>query len=78
MRTFLLERIEDVSGVSGTGIVAEGVQFKDGNINLHWLGEHPSTESFTCLDDLLFVHGHSGKTKVRWVHTGEPEDGNIS
>ena len=27
MRRFLLERVEDSSGVSGTGGVAEGVQF---------------------------------------------------
>jgi hypothetical protein len=32
MRLFLLIRNEDVSGVSGTGIVAEGVEFSDGTV----------------------------------------------
>jgi len=37
MRRFLLVRDCDPSGVSGTGIVAEGVQFSDGTAVMHWL-----------------------------------------
>lgn len=32
MRRFELHREEDVSGVSGTGVVAEGVAFSDGRV----------------------------------------------
>jgi len=35
MRTFFLERIEDETGISGTGIVAEGVEFSDGQIAMN-------------------------------------------
>ena len=34
MKLFQLHRHEDESGVSGTGIVAEGVQFSDGKCAL--------------------------------------------
>jgi len=42
-RTFVLHRDEDVSGVSGTGVVAEGVVFSDGAVVVRWLGKHAST-----------------------------------
>ena len=32
MRLFVLLREEDVTGVSGTGIVAEGVEWQDGRV----------------------------------------------
>jgi hypothetical protein len=34
MKTFRLIRFEDKSGVSGTGLVAEGVQFTAGQMRL--------------------------------------------
>src|SRR5256885_979339 len=37
MRTFTLRREEDVSGVSGTGIVLEGTLFSTGVVVVHWL-----------------------------------------
>ncbi len=37
MKKFWLKRIEDVSQVSGTGIVAEGIIFSDGVAVLRWL-----------------------------------------
>ena len=37
MRTFELHRDTDVSGVSGTGVVAEGVEFADGTTVVRWL-----------------------------------------
>jgi hypothetical protein len=37
MRLFSLVRDEDVSGISGTGPIAEGVEFTDGSVALRWL-----------------------------------------
>lgn len=42
-RRFRLIRHHDVSGVSGTGPVAEGVQFTDGAVALRWYGDYPTT-----------------------------------
>jgi hypothetical protein len=39
MRTFYLHRIADESGVSGTGLVAQGVEFDNGKCALTWLLE---------------------------------------
>lgn len=42
-RTFELVRYRDPSGVSGTGVVAEGCLFTDGSVALRWRGENPAT-----------------------------------
>ncbi len=66
MRTFVLNRKEDVSGISGTGIIAEGTIFSTGKIALLWLG----TNSFGLWDDmesLIRTHGHQGKTVVEYT-----------
>lgn len=68
-RTFELVRHEDVSGVSGTGVVAEGCQFTDGSVALRWHGQNAATSVWPDLDALLAVHGHGGKTVVRWFET---------
>ena len=67
MRRFVLWRHEDVSGVSGTGMVAEGVEFSDGRVVLRWRGSHPSFTLFKSVQDLVAVHGHQGRTEVQWV-----------
>jgi hypothetical protein len=66
MKTFTLYRDKDVSGVSGTGAVAEGVQFTDGVVVLRWRGEHASTVVWRSIDDALAIHGHDGLTRVVW------------
>ena len=64
MRTFHLERLYDASGISGTGIVAEGVEFQDGTVVLHWLSEHSSTGIYNTMTDVVKIHGHNGATIV--------------
>jgi hypothetical protein len=63
-RLFTLERTEDVSGTSGTGVVAEGVEFSDGSCVLHWLSQYKSIELCDNLHTLIQIHGHEGRTKV--------------
>lgn len=71
MRLFRLERDVDVSGVSGTGLVAEGVSFTDGTAVVHWVaGEHPSTVVWPAPSGLRAieeVHGHGGATRFVWA-----------
>ena len=66
-RRFLLCRYDDVSGVSGTGKVAEGVQFSTGKCVIAWLSTTPSVSIFDGVDELMAVHGHDGKTKLVWM-----------
>jgi hypothetical protein len=66
LKRFHFQRNTDVSGVSGTGDVAQGVLFGDGQIAIHWEGPHSSIAIYKSLDDLLFIHGHDGATVIVW------------
>lgn len=64
MRRFVLRRDEDVTGVSGTGVVAEGVEFSDGTAVIRWLGQNRSTVVWPDVATAEAVHGHDGRTRV--------------
>lgn len=64
MRRFHFMRLEDASGVSGLGVVAEGVIFSDGKVAVEWLSDHASTNLYNSIDDVEFIHGHGGMTKI--------------
>lgn len=75
MRTFHLKRKVDESGTSGVGIVAEGVEFEDGSVMLHWFNEDnedvdTTSDGFSFkpgpdgIEDTIEVHGHDGRTEV--------------
>lgn len=68
MRRFQLVREEDVTGISGTGVVAEGIQFSDGHTVIHWCaGEHRSTVVWESIESVEAIHGHGGATQICWV-----------
>lgn len=67
MKAFLLIRTEDLTGVSGTGIVAEGVEWDDGSCSVRWLGEWPTVQHHDRgIESVLHIHGHNGATRVAW------------
>jgi len=78
MRTFILDREVDVTGISGSGVVAEGVEFSDGITVVRWLPAgtarptevKPTTVIFDNITHVLALHGHNGSTKV--VYLEEP------
>ncbi len=67
-RAFVLERSEDVSGVSGIGIVAWGVEFPDGVVALRWKGDWPTSVVFhdRGIASVDKIHGHDGRTRIVW------------
>lgn len=67
MRRFVLDRKRDVTGISGPGIVAEGVSFSDGSVAMRWLTETGSTEFWGSIEDCEQIHGHQGATVVQWL-----------
>lgn len=69
MRRFEMHRAEDVSGVSGTGVVAQGVEFDDGTVALRWTTEWPTSVVFhdRGVEALVHVHGHNGRTTIVWL-----------
>jgi hypothetical protein len=67
-RRFLLVRDTDVSGISGTGVVAEGVEWTDRSVTVRWRGEYG-----TCVFhdrgilSVEKIHGHGGLTRIVWL-----------
>lgn len=78
MRTFRLNRKTDISGVSGTGIVAEGVQFHDGQCALSWFGAFHTIEISPSIEDLMKIHGHGGATTLEWIESTTPLSGDFN
>lgn len=73
-RLFVLYRHVDLSNVSGTGVVAEGVVWSDHRVSLHWPGDHPSTAAWDDTEGVLAIHGHHGATELRWIDHDLPID----
>jgi hypothetical protein len=67
MRQFNFIRTKDVSGISGTGVVLEGVEFTDGIVVVRWLSEHSSTAIYKNIDEFIIIHGHDGAGEIQWV-----------
>ncbi len=69
MIRFQLLRKQDFSGVSGTGIIAEGVVFSNGRCAMQWL---KSMGIYDNMDELKHIHGHGGSTEVVWIDQETP------
>lgn len=67
MRRFVLIRVEDITGVSGTGEVAEGTVFSSGLAVIHWLREPHAMGVYQTLEDVISVHGHEGRTQLQFI-----------
>lgn len=73
VRTFRLVREEDVSGVSGTGVVAVGAEFPTGRCIIEWLPGRFDVRSFNIYQDIgeiEQINGHDGATRVVWDDQG--------
>lgn len=67
MRTFELHRDEDETGISGTGFVAEGVEFYDGSCAMRWRSPLKSTTVYESIRVVEELHGHAGRTRIVWT-----------
>lgn len=66
MNTFKLIRLEDVSGTSGIGVVAQGVVFDNGKVAMTWFGKYQTVTVFDSIEQVKEIHGHEGKTLVKF------------
>lgn len=81
-RGFQLHRDHDVSGVSGEGVVADGICYDEaypvylpdatlempaGWCVIAWRGEHRSTVLWASVESAIAVHGHHGATRLVWT-----------
>ena len=66
MTLFRMIRHEDVSGVSGTGIVAYGTVFPNGKVAVAWTvpGKPQTVTIYDSFEDVKALHLHGGKTEI--------------
>lgn len=67
MRRFHLVRTMDVSGTSGVGRVADGIQFSNGTAVISWNTTPSSIATYGSVEDIESIHGHNGATTVQFV-----------
>lgn len=72
-KLFELHRYDDHTGVSGTGVVAQGVEFGNGKCVVQWLGKWDSTVVHKSIKQVIHLHGHGGMTKIVWLKAVESE-----
>jgi hypothetical protein len=64
IKEFHLVRVEDETGISGTGMVARGVVLPSGAVVMEWQTFHSSICIYKNINDVEEIHGHNGKTLV--------------
>ena len=67
MKLYEMIRDTDVSGVSGTGPVAEVVEFDNGWCAVafyHYTAGVPNVIVYSSIEDCEKIHGHGGLTKL--------------
>lgn len=67
MRRFNFVRHTDVSGVSGVGTVAEGIEFHDGQVVMSWFGRLHTMVVAPNIAAIIEIHGHGGASEVVWL-----------
>jgi hypothetical protein len=85
IRTFTVCRINDETGVSGTGVVIEGITLATGQCVVHWLYPTPrgSIAIFDSISDFATVHikPHPGNETIITYEDGEQvhyrDDGSV-
>ncbi|CAG0948017.1 hypothetical protein ANRL1_04830 [Anaerolineae bacterium] len=71
MKIYDLMRADDTTGISGTGRVAQIVEFESGKVAVAWCadGRPQSVAVYNNLDEAKIVHGHSGSKFVLVLDT---------
>ena len=69
MRRFLLIRDEDETGMSGTGIVAEGVEMSSGRCLVEFRSHISSSTLYDSIKAVKEIHGHADAqtTRIKWL-----------
>lgn len=64
VKPFYLLRHTDGTGLSGTGIIAVGVVWPDGQAHMQWISFKKSFEMHDSVENLIDIHGHNGATEL--------------
>jgi len=64
---FRLVRSVDVTGISGTGEIALGIQWPDQSCNLFWL-KHGTHGYYKSIGQLKEIHCYNDNARIEWVN----------
>ena len=67
MRRFALIRINDLLGITGVGTIAEGIEFSNGSVIVHWLKEPKSIVVWNNMNDMKTINCHNGTSIVHYI-----------
>lgn len=67
LQEYELQRNEDFSGVSGTGVVAKGIVFPSGKVMQEWTTYMKSINVYPNIEAVTHIHGHEGRTIVKFL-----------
>lgn len=69
---FEFHRLRDVSGVSGTGVVADGYVSRNGKVALFWCAsEVKSVVIYDSLEEMFRIHNHEENSYIAWKENHE-------
>lgn len=74
----LVVRKQDVTGISGLGVIAEFCIFSDGKTAIRWLGGAPQNQPKIEVYDnptmapFIQISGHNGATELVWIDDPGP------
>ena len=74
LRRFHFVRTEDLSGVSGTGVVGEGVELSNGKVVHSWISNMGTVSIYDNMKTFVLVHGHDGKGTIQWLDPDPTEE----
>lgn len=79
MHRFRMIRQHDVSGVSGTGVVLEGIVFSSGQCVTHFLTPGPRGsvtvwDSFESFESVHISSHQENETIIQWLHDEKEEE----
>lgn len=63
---FKLVRTVDITGISGTGEIAYGVQYPDGSVDLCWL-KHGTHGYYKNIDQIWQIHCYNNNAAIMWM-----------
>ncbi len=73
IKVFRLNRLKDVSGVSGTGIVAYGTEYPNGKVTLCWNTKFSSVAVYDSMQDVIEIHCHGDSSMIEVVNVIKDE-----
>lgn len=67
-KLFVIIRETDNTGISGIGIVADGVQFKNGKCVLCWRGKIQTIVIHENIKSVMQLSCSHSKSKIKWLN----------